>query len=140
MTTFLECAQAAVNRGMHFAHQHDLELAVVVIDATGSVCAAARMDGTRPSTYEVVHAKANTALQLKGPTATLEDALPLDRKVAVANLLDRIVFIGGGVPIIDDGRLLGAIGVGGAAEDQDVECAELCLEEFRAAWPEVRSG
>jgi uncharacterized protein GlcG (DUF336 family) len=130
VTSFLDRAQRAVARGLEFAQTEGLSMAIVVLDENASVAAAARMDGSRPSTYEVVLAKANTALQLRAPTDVLQSAISLENKIALGQLLERIVFIGGGVPIERDGRFVGGIGAGGAAEEKDIECAKLCLEAF----------
>jgi uncharacterized protein GlcG (DUF336 family) len=130
VSSFLEQAQRAVARGLEFARVEGVPMAIVVIDEHASVAAAARMDGTRPTSYDVVLAKANTALQLRAPTADLRNALPLENRIGIGQLLPRIVFIGGGVPIERDGDFVGAIGAGGASEERDAECARLCLEAF----------
>jgi uncharacterized protein GlcG (DUF336 family) len=130
VTSFLEQAQRAVARGLEFARAEGVPMAIVVIDEHASVAAAARMDGTRPSTYDVTLAKANTALQLRAPTARLKEAIAAENQIALSQLLDRIVFIGGGLPIEQAGRFAGAIGAGGASEERDAECARACLEAF----------
>ena len=43
------------------ARERDLKMTIVVLDVTGTVCAAARMDGARTITYEIAVAKANTS-------------------------------------------------------------------------------
>jgi uncharacterized protein GlcG (DUF336 family) len=44
-----------------------------------------------------------------------------------------VVFLGGGVPIIDAGGLIGAVGVGGAAQEVDHACAVACVDAYLAA-------
>ncbi|CAN5536853.1 hypothetical protein BH24CHL9_BH24CHL9_06690 [soil metagenome] len=48
--SFLSLAQRAVDGGLDYARERDLRMTLVVMDATGTVCAAARMDGSRPIT------------------------------------------------------------------------------------------
>jgi uncharacterized protein GlcG (DUF336 family) len=51
-----------------------------------------------------------------------------ENKIAVAQVAPRIVFLGGGVPILSDGAAVGAIGVSGGNEQQDVEGAKRALQ------------
>jgi uncharacterized protein GlcG (DUF336 family) len=101
-------------------------MSFVAMDVTGTVCAAARMDGSRTITYEIAVAKANTALAFQASTADLAERVKPENKIAIGQLADRIAFLGGGRPILRDGAIVGSIGVSGGTEDQDVACAEAC--------------
>jgi glc operon protein GlcG len=91
------------------------------------VCAAARMDRSRTITYDIALAKANTALQFQDTTAALAGRVKPENKIAIGQLAPRIAFLGGAVPIVRDGEIIGSIGASGGTEDQDIECAEACL-------------
>ena len=51
--SFLALAQRAVEAGLEWARERDVRMTFVVMDVTGTVCAAARMDGSRTITYDV---------------------------------------------------------------------------------------
>src|SRR5439155_25921516 len=104
LETFLERAQRAVEAGLAYAREHDLKMAFVVLDVTGTVCAAARMDGSRTIIYEIAVAKANTAREFQGSTIELKERIKPENKIAVAQLASRpIAFLGGGLPIVENG-------------------------------------
>jgi len=130
--TFLERAQRAVAAGLSWAREHETLMTFVVMDVTGTVCAAARMDGSRPITYDIAVAKANTARSFHASTAELAGRVKPENKIAIGQLGDRIAFLGGGVPVGRAGAVIGAIGTSGGTEDQDVEAAEVCLAAFSA--------
>ena len=125
--TFLGLGQRLIESGLAYARDRELAMSFVLMDATGTVCAAARMDAARTITYEIAVAKANTAREFRASTAELASRVKPENKIAIAQLAPRIAFLGGGVPIVRDGDIVGALGVSGGTEDQDVECALACL-------------
>jgi uncharacterized protein GlcG (DUF336 family) len=120
-------AQRAVSAGLDYARERDLRMTLVVMDVTGTVCAAARMDGSRPITYAIAVAKANTARVFEASTAILAGRVKPENKIAIGQLGSDIAFLGGGLPIVRSGLVVGAIGASGASEEQDAECAEVAL-------------
>ncbi|MFC9910380.1 heme-binding protein [Streptomyces sp. NPDC059862] len=96
-------------------------VSVTVLDAGGHLLAFRRDDRAVLISGETSTRKAYTALQLNAPTADLVDAVKPDGPFhSLPTALDRpLLFIAGGLPIHRDGRLIGAIGVGGGAPDQD---------------------
>jgi uncharacterized protein GlcG (DUF336 family) len=126
--TFLDLGRRAVDAGIAYAVEQGLKMAVVVIDVTGIVCASARMDGARTITHEVALAKANTAREFENSTSALKELVKPENKIALGQILPRIAFLGGGLPIVQDGRLIGALGASGGSEQEDVECAEVSLK------------
>jgi uncharacterized protein GlcG (DUF336 family) len=126
-TTFLDLAQRAVAAGIDYARERDLRMTVLAMDVTGTVCAAARMDGSRTITYKIAVAKANTAREFQASTADLAVRVKPENKIALGQLGDNIAFLGGGVPIVGESGLIGAIGTSGGTEEQDVECADVAL-------------
>ncbi|MGW3655929.1 GlcG/HbpS family heme-binding protein [Streptomyces sp. NPDC005151] len=95
--------------------------AVTVLDAGGHLLAFRRDDRAVLIAGETSTRKAYTALQLGAPTADLVDAVqPGGLFHTLPTALDRpLLFIAGGVPVFRDGRLIGAVGVGGGAPEQD---------------------
>ncbi|WP_406420938.1 heme-binding protein [Streptomyces sp. NBC_00873] len=95
--------------------------AVTVLDAGGHLLAFRRDDRAVLIAGETSTRKAYTALQLGAPTTDLVDAVqPGGLFHTLPTALDRpLLFIAGGVPVFRDGRLIGAVGVGGGAPEQD---------------------
>ncbi|MFI7604528.1 heme-binding protein [Micromonospora sp. NPDC049366] len=105
-------------------------VSVAVLDAGGHLLAFRRDDRAVLISGETSIRKAYTALQLDTPTADLVDAVaPGALFHTLPTALDRpLLFIAGGIPVHRDGRLVGAIGVGGGAPDQDHSFAAAALE------------
>ncbi|MFE9629993.1 heme-binding protein [Streptomyces sp. NPDC006463] len=105
-------------------------VSVTVLDAGGHLLAFRRDDRAVLISGETSTRKAYTALQLNAPTADLVDAVrPGGLFHTLPTALDRpLLFIAGGLPVHRDGRLIGAIGVGGGAPDQDHRFAAAALD------------
>ncbi|MGW0752268.1 GlcG/HbpS family heme-binding protein [Streptomyces sp. NPDC002587] len=105
---------------------------VTVLDAGGHLLAFRRDDRAVLVSGETSTRKACTALQLNAPTADLVDAVrPGGPFHTLPTALDRpLLFIAGGLPVHRDGRLIGAIGVGGGAPDQDHAIAATARAEL----------
>jgi glc operon protein GlcG len=97
--------------------------AVAVVDAHGELVAFVRTDGCRFSSITIAVNKAFTAAREQIPTAEL-GARSRAEGFPMSNFGDpRFVSWGGGVPLLVDGELVGAIGVSGLPEHEDVELA-----------------
>ncbi|MEV5443393.1 heme-binding protein [Streptomyces sp. NPDC052644] len=105
-------------------------VSVTVLDAGGHLLAFRRDDRAVLISGETSTRKAYTALQLDAPTAGLVDLVKPDGPFhSLPTALDKpLLFIAGGVPVHRDGRLVGAIGVGGGTPDQDHGFATAALE------------
>ncbi|MFD5340184.1 GlcG/HbpS family heme-binding protein [Streptomyces hawaiiensis] len=112
------------------AHRATAAAGVTVLDAGGHLLAFRRDDSTVLISGETSTRKAYTALQLNAPTADLVDAVqPGGLFHTLPTALDRpLLFIAGDVPVHRDGRLIGAIGVGGGAPEQDHGFATAAVE------------
>lgn len=100
--------------------------AVAVVDLSGYPLAVARLDGTFAAAGEISTGKARTAALFGRPSKVLEDAINQGR-TAMTALAPAVgaVPLRGGVPLLLDGALVGAVGVSGAASaDQDSAIAE----------------
>jgi uncharacterized protein GlcG (DUF336 family) len=114
-------AEALVAAASHAADAAQVPVSVSVLDAGGHLLAFRRDDRAVLISGETSTRKAYTALQLDAPTADLVDAVqPGAPFHTLATALDRpLLFIAGGIPVHRDGRLIGAVGVGGGAPEQD---------------------
>ncbi|MCL8011138.1 heme-binding protein [Streptomyces sp. AS02] len=123
-------ADALVATAHQAAEAAGVTVSVTVLDAGGHLLAFRRDDRAVLISGETSTRKAYTALQLDAPTADLVDAVqPGGLFHTLPTALDRpLLFIAGGVPIHRDGRLVGAIGVGGGAPEQDHRFATAAVE------------
>jgi uncharacterized protein GlcG (DUF336 family) len=117
MALTLEQARACIERGAKKAAELGFEVAIAVVDEAGHLVACDRMDGALWVTPEIARAKANASVAFHASTLDLEERFTRRALFAegVMSLGDyRFVFGRGGVPIVDDGRIVGAVGVSGA--------------------------
>ncbi|GHC36434.1 GlcG/HbpS family heme-binding protein [Streptomyces cinnamoneus] len=124
-------ADALVASVRRASEEQGIRTAVTVLDAGGHLLAFRRDDRALLIAGETSTRKAFTALQLDAPTADLVDAVqPGGMLHTLPTALDRpLLFIAGGLPIHRDGRVIGAVGVGGAAPEQDHRVAAAAIEE-----------
>lgn len=92
---------------------------VAVVDDGGSLIALERIDGTFAAGANISIGKARTAAIFKRPTRFFEDVIKGGRTAMIA--LDDFTPLQGGVPIVVDGEIVGAVGVSGAASAQQDE-------------------
>lgn len=95
--------------------------ALAVVDDGGHLVAFERLEGTFPAGANVSIGKARTAATFQRPTAVFEEAIKNGRISLTA--VPEMVPLQGGVPILVDGQVVGAIGVSGAAtaqQDEDI--------------------
>ncbi|WP_017241275.1 GlcG/HbpS family heme-binding protein [Streptomyces sp. SS] len=125
-------AETLVSAARNAAEAAGVTVSVTVLDAGGHLLAFRRDDRAVLISGETSTRKAYTALQLDAPTADLVDLVKPDGPFhTLTTALDRpLLFIAGGVPVHRDGRLVGAIGVGGGAPDQDDSFARAALAEL----------
>ncbi|MFC8914346.1 heme-binding protein [Streptomyces sp. NPDC057116] len=123
-------AEILVDAARRAAEAAGATVAVTVLDAGGHLLAFRRDDRAVLIAGETSTRKAFTALQLNVPTADLVDAVqPGGPFHTLPTALDRpLLFIAGGVPVHRDGRLIGAIGVGGGTPEQDHEFATAAVQ------------
>ncbi|MFD8784518.1 heme-binding protein [Kitasatospora sp. NPDC059599] len=126
-------AETLVSAARAAAEAAGVAVGVTVLDAGGHLLAFRRDDRAVLISGETSTRKAYTALQLNAPTADLVDLVKPDGPFhSLSTALDRpLLFIAGGIPVHRDGRLIGAIGIGGGAPEQDHAFATAALAELR---------
>jgi len=127
-------AQAIVEACVAYAASRDSGASVAVISPSGHVVHAYRTDGQTPNNIDSAYQKAKTALYMRTPTRTLFNRWGSpDQQLARANL--DLYLVPGGFPIIVSDRLIGAVGVGGAAGAGDDQCAHQALTKVLGPQP-----
>ena len=117
MALTLKHGRECVERGVVKARALGFNVAIAVVDEAGHLVICERMDGALWVTPEIARAKANAAAGFQASTLDLEERFTKRMLFAdnVATLGDyRFVFGKGGVPIVSEGRIVGAVGVSGA--------------------------
>ncbi|MEU2241113.1 heme-binding protein [Streptomyces sp. NPDC018338] len=125
-------SEVLITAARRAAEAAGVAVSVTVLDAGGHLLAFRRDDRAVLIAGETSTRKAYTALQLNAATADLVDLVKPDGPFhSLPTALDRpLLFIAGGLPIHRDGHLIGAIGVGGGAPDQDHGFAAAALDEM----------
>ncbi|MGW7246117.1 GlcG/HbpS family heme-binding protein [Streptomyces decoyicus] len=114
-------AEGLIETSVRAAEGLGVRGSVTVLDAGGHLLGFRRDDTAVLISGETSTRKAYTALQLDAPTADLVELVRPDGLFhTLPTALDRpLLFLAGGVPLHRDGRLIGAIGFGGGAPEQD---------------------
>lgn len=108
------------------AHSKSIAVSVAIVDRSGALLGFLRMTDAPPQTSDLAMDKAYTAAGFEFPSADwktfLEQHSPAVQKGLARR--PRMVMFGGGVPIRVEGACVGAVGVSGGTERQDIECAQ----------------
>jgi glc operon protein GlcG len=113
----LEKAQAAVQAAVAEANKRGWQLNVAVVDSGGSLVTFARMDGAQLASIAISEHKARAAVKFRRPTRIFEDAV--QKGINYITTLDDVIASRGGIPLIEDGKIIGAVGCSGGTGSQD---------------------
>jgi len=98
------------------AKKNNVGGAIAVVDDGGNLLYLERLDGTFPAASAVATDKARTAATFRRPTRVFEEAVKNGR-ISIVGVRE-ITLFQGGVPLVFDGQVIGAVGVSGAASAQ----------------------
>jgi glc operon protein GlcG len=104
------------------AKKNNWTVVIAIVDTHGLLVMLQRIDNTQTASVKVAIEKARTAAMFKRPSKAFEDVIASGR-VAVLGLPD-ILPLEGGLPLMQDGKIIGAIGVSGMASPQDGQVAK----------------
>ena len=126
----LEAATIAAQAAINHAESIGIRVNVAVVDRSGVLVAFLRMTGSHLHSVEIAQDKAYTAVSFGRNTDEWNAILESRNLTLRYGLMNRPNFagFGGGLVIICDGDRLGAIGVSGGSETQDIECAQSGLK------------
>jgi glc operon protein GlcG len=114
----LERAQSLVQAAVAEANKRGWAMNVAVVDPNGDLLAFGRMDGAQLASVQISQHKARVAARYRRPTRALEDGV---QKFGFNYLttLDDAIASRGGIPLVEGGKLIGAIGCSGGTGSQD---------------------
>jgi uncharacterized protein GlcG (DUF336 family) len=138
----LEAARRVIDAAVAEARRHDVGGAIAVVDAGGHVVALERLDGTFAASADISIGKARTAALFRRPTSFFENVINQGRTaMAALPSLPDFTPLQGGVPIMAEGQVIGAVGISGAASArQDEEIAVLAAAAVEPTTARSRSA
>ena len=114
----LERAETAIGAALAEAKKHGWKLNVAVVDSGGNLVAFQRMDGAQLASIQIAEHKARAAVNFRRETKAFENAIQLSDMRYVATL-DGVIASRGGIPLVEGGKIIGAIGCSGGTGAQD---------------------
>jgi glc operon protein GlcG len=111
-------ANDAIAAAIAEARRHDWKLNVAVVDSGGNLVAFQRMDGAQLASIQIAEHKARASVNFRRETKVWENAIQLSGYQYVMTL-DGVIASRGGIPLIEGGKLIGAIGCSGGTGSQD---------------------
>ena len=111
-------AQSLIQAAAAEAAKKGWAMNIAVVDSGANLVAFLRMDGAQLASISIAEHKARTAAKYRRPTKAFEDALQKSDYRFVLSL-DDVVASRGGIPLIEDGKIIGAIGCSGGTGSQD---------------------
>jgi glc operon protein GlcG len=121
-------AHAAVWAAVEAGYAMDIGVNAAVVDAGGNLAAFLRAPGAFLHSIAFAQDKATTAAGFGVATDGLYEMVKDEPRLREGlSRADRLSMIGGGLPLLSDGRIIGGIGVSGGSEAQDIECCKAAL-------------
>jgi glc operon protein GlcG len=114
----LDGAQAVIRAAVVEAKRRNWKMNVAVADSGGNLVAFQRMDGAMLASIQIAEHKARAAATFRRPTRVFEDGIQLMR-LNYLLAFDGMIASRGGIPLINKGVLIGAIGCSGGTDSQD---------------------
>ena len=113
----LQKAEAAKQAAIAEADKRGWQMNVAVVDSGANLVTFSRMDGAALASISIARRKARAAVRYRRPTRVFEDLV--QRGIAYLKTPDDATESRGGIPLVEDGKLIGAIGCSGGTGSQD---------------------
>jgi uncharacterized protein GlcG (DUF336 family) len=113
------------------AQKNNWPVVITIVDPGGHVVAMHRMDNTQIGSIKIAEGKARTSVELRRPTKALEDAIAGGGAGVRVLAIPGVMPLEGGLLIMVDGKVIGAIGVSGVLSGQDAQVARAGLEALK---------
>jgi glc operon protein GlcG len=119
----LEHAKTVAAVAMAEAQKNSWTMAVTIVDTNGDLVFFEKIDGTQLGSIDLSIDKARSAARFKRPTKTYEDAVAGGGVGMPILKVEGAMPVEGGIPLVENGKIIGAIGVSGGQSSQDGICA-----------------
>ena len=120
----IDNAKKVAAAALAVAKQNGWTQAAAVVDPAGDLVYFEKVDGTQAASVDIAIDKARSSARFKRPTKALQDVLAAGGVGLRMLALQGAVPVDGGVPLLMDGKIVGAIGLSGGTSDQDGQCAK----------------
>jgi len=127
----LENAKKATMPALAEAIKNNWSMAVAIVDPAGNLVYYEKMDNTQLGSANVAIDKARSAALFKRPTKAFQDALAAGGEGLRILRLQGATPVEGGIPLVSDGKIVGAIGISGGTSAQDGQCAKASADAFK---------
>jgi glc operon protein GlcG len=114
----LDRAAAVIHAAVAEAKKRNWKMNVAVADSGGNLVAFQRMDGAMLAAIQIAQHKARAAATFRRPTKIFEDGVQL-MHLNYLLAFDGVIASRGGIPLIEQGAIIGAIGCSGGTDSQD---------------------
>ena len=114
----LDQAQVVIHAAVAEAKKRNWKMNIAVADSGGNLVAFQRMDGAMLASIQIAENKARAAATFRRPTKVFEDGIQL-MHLNYLLAFDGIIASRGGIPLIEQGNIIGAIGCSGGTDSQD---------------------
>jgi uncharacterized protein GlcG (DUF336 family) len=115
----LESARKIAALSVAEANKNGWKMAVAIVDTAGDLVYFEKMDGTQVASVNIAQDKARSSVRFKRPTKAMQDVLAAGGAGVRFLALQGAIPVEGGLPLIMDGKIVGAIGASGGTSDQD---------------------
>lgn len=119
----LEAAKKAADAALAEAAKNKWKMVAAIVDPSGNLIYFEKMDNAELAAVDIAIGKARSAVLYKRPTKALQDALAAGGVGLRVLRLPGAMPVEGGIPLLVDGKIIGAIGVSGEASEHDNQCA-----------------
>ena len=127
----LENAKKAVALALAEARKNNWSMAAAIVDGGGNLVYFEKMDNTQIGSVNVAIEKARSAALFKRPTKAFEDALAAGGGGLRVLGVPGVFPLEGGIPLLIDGNIVGAIGISGETSQQDGQCAKVAADSLK---------
>lgn len=127
----LEQARKLIAAAEAEAAKQKWPVAIAIVDGSGHLVAFARLDNTQLGSIEVALEKAKCAALFRRPTKVFEEGLAKGGENLRALKAPGVIPIEGGLPIIHEGKVIGAIGVSGVKATEDGQVAQAGIDALK---------
>ena len=125
----LDRADVVLAASLAEANKHGWKLVCAVIDSGGNLVSLKRMDGAQLASIDIAIHKARAAVKFRRETKVFETNVQTGNVYQLT--LDDVVASRGGIPLVSEGKLVGAIGCSGGTGSQDEVVAKAGVAAFK---------
>ncbi|WP_286907512.1 GlcG/HbpS family heme-binding protein [Clostridium sp. UBA1652] len=126
----LDIAKKLLDKAENKAKEINIPVVITIVDEGGNLIAQHKMDDALLISVSLSLNKAYTSVATKMSTENLSELILPGKPLYTLENIKNITAVGGGIPIIINGHIVGAIGVSGGSVEQDILIAKSALEEI----------